>query len=62
LRSGNPYWAKAMLAADNLAAPVEPLEKIIQGRAHRTSRRWGDIPTSSKLHETGTYAALKRWP
>jgi hypothetical protein len=59
LRSGNPYWAKAMRAADNLAALVEPLEKIITEGLTERPGVCEAIATSSKIHRTGTYAAFK---
>jgi DNA polymerase (family 10) len=49
-----------MRAADNLAALVEPLEKIIT--EEDLTERPGvceAIATSSKIHRTGTYAAFK---
>jgi len=36
LRSGNFYWTKAMLAADNLAAPVEPYKRLFRVKTHHT--------------------------
>ena len=63
LRGGNPYRAKAYSrAADSLAAPAEPLDKLIM------EERLTEIPgigeaiadIVTKLYQTGTHPSLEK--
>ena len=61
LRGGNPYRSKAYIrAAENLSAPAEPLDRIVdQGRLREipgVGDAIADIVT--KLHRTGTHPSL----